>query len=178
MYIYVYILGSIHLMLCLSSITSLYLLASLYHIVTWSKLFNHVKSCIHSWGHESLWRGDMPQCEMVRIYSKQLYLPYIPSFLTISLFQVMSWFSNLTYFAHFALNITPLISQYIQDIPWAPVNHLFISTPTSIQILFLPTTCCASVSISISAPTVLSSSAIRSYHEYLWSHAVFWYLVH
>ena len=48
---------------CLPS-TSLYLLASLYHIVTWSK-FNHVKSCIHSWGHESLWRGDMSQCEMV-----------------------------------------------------------------------------------------------------------------
>ena len=51
---------------CLPS-TSLYLLASLYHIVTWSK-FNHVKSCIHSWGHESLWRGDMSQCEIVRIY--------------------------------------------------------------------------------------------------------------
>ena len=89
---------------CLPS-TSLYLLASLYHIVTWSK-FNHVKSCIHSWGHESLWRGDMSQCEMVRIYL-QLYLPYIP---VISLFQVMFWFSNLTYFAHFALNLAPLIS--------------------------------------------------------------------
>ena len=34
MYIYVYILGSIHPMLYLSSIASLYLFASLYHIVT------------------------------------------------------------------------------------------------------------------------------------------------
>ena len=56
----------------------------------------------------------LSQCEMVRIYL-QLYLPYIPVISVISLFQVMFWFSNLTYFAHFALNITPLFSQYIQD---------------------------------------------------------------
>ena len=112
----------------------------------------------------------MSQCEMVRIYSKQLYLPYIPSFSPISLFQVMFWFSNLTYFAHFTLNLAPLISYSF--------SSTFRTFPERLSIIysFLPLLLFRYCSYlqpavplpptSIGAPTVLSSSAIRLSHAY------------
>ena len=111
----------------------------------------------------------LSQCEMVRIYLTAVPTVHSCHFCHFSLiFPILSipghvWFSNLTYFAHFALNITPLFSQYIQD-----TCQSSIQTSSFYSSSILPgTTCCAIVPFSMGAPTVLCSSAIRSFHEYL-----------
>ena len=117
----------------------------------------------------------MSQCEMVRIYLKQ-HLPYIPSFLC-----------HFCHFCHFSVFrscfvlikaiksnlLCSFCSKYHSTLFPVHSGHSLSacqSSIDSIQVLVISiipgTTCCAITSISISAPTVLSSSAIRSSNAY------------
>ena len=60
----------------------------------------------------------------------------------------------------------PLFSSTFRTFP-ERLSIIYSFLPLNLfKILFLSTTCCAIVSISMGAPTVLCSSAIRSFHTY------------
>ena len=113
-----YILGSMHLMLCLSSLlhcTYLPVFIMLLHDQNYLIMLNHVYT------HEGMSHFGGGTCHNVKWFASTQNSCTYRTFLHFSLFRlflciwVMFWFSNLTYFDHFALDITPLFSQYIQD---------------------------------------------------------------